>query len=146
VARGAPPTSQAAMILAYTATHREWMAADAVRRRLRREIGALFERFDVILAPITPVAAFPHDHRAFGKRRLKLSTGELVPYVSMLNWIGLATALHLPATAIPAGPAASGLPVGVQLIGPLNGDAKCLALAQAIEEAVRGFTPPSSQG
>jgi len=37
-----------------------------------------------------------------------------------------------------------GLPVGVQLIGPLNGDAKCLALAQAIEEAVRGFTPPAA--
>jgi amidase len=143
MARGAAPTSQAAMILAYTATHREWMAADAVRRRLRREIGAVFERFDVILAPITPVTAFPHDHRAFGKRRLKLSTGEQVPYVSMMNWIGLATALHLPATAIPAGPASSGLPVGVQLIGPQNGDAKCLALAQAIEEAIRGFTPPS---
>ena len=45
-------------------------------------------------------------------------------------------------TAIPAGPAASGLPVGVQLIGPLNGDAKTLALAQAIEENVRGFSPP----
>jgi amidase len=130
------------MILAYTATHREWMAADAVRNRLRREIGGLFERFDVILAPITPVTAFPHDHRPFARRRLKLSTGALVPYVSMLNWISVATALHLPATAIPAGPAASGLPVGVQLIGPMNGDAKCLALAQAIEENVRGFTAP----
>ncbi len=60
----------------------------------------------------------------------------------MLNWISLATALHLPATAIPAGPASSGLPVGVQLIGPLNGDAKIVALAQAIEEGIRGFTPP----
>jgi amidase len=118
------------------------MAADAVRRRLRKEVAGVFERFDAILAPITPVVAFPHDHRPFGKRRLTLSTGEQVPYVSMLNWIALATALHLPATAIPAGPAASGLPVGVQLIGPLNGDAKTLALAQAIEENVRGFSPP----
>jgi amidase len=140
--RGAAPTSQAAMTLAYTASHREWMAADAVRRRLRKEVAGVFERFDAILAPITPVVAFPHDHRPFGKRRLTLSTGEQVPYVSMLNWIALATALHLPATAIPAGPAASGLPVGVQLIGPLNGDAKTLALAQAIEENVRGFSPP----
>ena len=140
--RGAAPTSQAAMTLAYTATHREWMAADAVRCRLRREVGGLFERFDVILAPITPVTAFPHDHHPFGRRRLRLSDGQLIPYVSMLNWIALATALHLPATAVPAGPAASGLPVGAQLIGPLNGDAKTLALAQAIEENVRGFTPP----
>jgi amidase len=65
-----------------------------------------------------------------------------MPYASMLNWISLATALHLPATAIPAGPSTSGLPVGVQLIGPLNGDARMLALAKAIEENVRGFTAP----
>jgi amidase len=143
MSRGAAPTSQWGMILAYTATHREWMAADAVRCRLRREIAGVFERFDAILAPITPVAAFPHEHRPFAKRRLTLSDGQAVPYVSMLNWIALATALHLPATAIPAGPAASGLPVGVQLIGPLNGDARTLALAQAIEENVRGFSPPS---
>jgi amidase len=142
MSRGAGPTSTAAMTLAYTATHREWMAADAVRARLRREIAPLFERFDAILAPITPVCAFQHDHRPFARRRLMTSERQAIPYTAMLNWIALATALHLPATAIPAGPAASGLPVGVQLIGPLNGDARTLALAQAIEENVRGFTPP----
>ena len=115
--------------------------ADAVRARLRHEIGEVFGRFDAILAPIAAVTAFPHDHRPFNRRRL-LSTDGALPYPSMLNWISLATALHLPATAIPAGPAACGLPVGVQLIGPLNGDSKTLALAQAIEENVRGFTAP----
>jgi amidase len=140
--RGAGPTSSAAMTLAYTATHREWMAADAVRARLRHEIGEVFGRFDVILAPIAPVAAFPHDHRPFARRRLIASDGRETPYPSMLNWISLATALHLPATAIPAGPAASGLPVGAQLIGALNADARTLAIAQAIEERVRGFTAP----
>jgi amidase len=140
--RGAAPTSTAAMTLAYTATHREWMAADAVRRRLRREIASVFESYDAILAPITPVTAFPHDHRPFGRRRLTMSDGQAIPYASMLNWISLATALHLPATAIPVGPAASGRPVGAQLIGPLHGDSKTIALAQAIEENVRGFVAP----
>ena len=140
--RGAGPTSNAAMTLAYTATHREWMAADAVRARLRHEIAELFTRFDAILAPITPVTAFAHDHRPFGRRRLTLSDGAAIPYVSMLNWISLATALRLPATAIPIGPAADGLPVGVQLIGALNNDARTLALAQAIEENLRGFEAP----
>lgn len=141
MARGAVPTSSAAMTLAYTATHREWLAADAVRARLRHEIGAVFGRFDAILAPITPVTAFAHDQRAFARRRLLTSDGQILPYSSMLNWISLATALHLPATAIPVGKAANGLPVGAQLIGPLNGDAKTLALAQAIEDDILGFTP-----
>ena len=142
VARGAAPTSMAAMTLAYTATHREWLAADAVRARLRHEIGEVFTRFDAILAPITPVTAFPHDRRPFTRRRLTTSDGQVFPYAAMLNWIGLATALHLPATAIPLGASASGLPVGAQLIGPLNGDAKTLALAQAIEDDIRGFAAP----
>ncbi|HZZ31494.1 MAG TPA: amidase family protein [Phenylobacterium sp.] len=142
IARGAGPTSMAAMTLAYTATHREWLAADAVRNRLRNEIGEVFGRFDAILAPITPVTAFPHDHRPFARRSLAISDGGSIPYAAMLNWISLATALHLPATAIPVGKAASGLPVGAQLIGPLNGDGKTLALAQAIDENIRGFTPP----
>ena len=142
LARGAAPTSTAAMTMAYTATHREWLAADAVRARLRHEIGAVFDRFDAILSPITPVTAFPHDHQPFIRRQLTLSNGPAIAYPAMLNWISLATALHLPATAIPAGLAASGLPVGVQLIGPLNDDASTLALAQAIEDEVGGFVAP----
>ena len=142
MARGAGPTSNAAMTLAYTATHREWLAADAARARLRHEIADHFTRFDAILAPSTPVTAFPHDHRPFGRRSLTLSSGEVAPNASMLNWISLATALRLPATAIPIGAAADGLPVGVQLIGALNNDARTLALAQAIEENLRGFTAP----
>lgn len=140
--RGAGPTSMAAMTLAYTATHREWLAADAVRNRLRHEITAVFDRYDAILAPIAPVTAFPHDHRPFARRTLTLSDGRQIPYASMLNWISLATALRLPATAIPIGPAADGLPVGAQLIGPANGDSKTLALAQAIDDNIRGFSAP----
>ena len=140
--RGADPLSPSAMALAYTATHREWMEADAVRCRLRHEIGEVFDRFDAILAPITPVPAFPHDHKAFQSRKLTLSTGDTIPYNSMLNWIALATALGLPATAVPAGQTPSGLPVGAQLIGPVGGDARTLALAQAIDEDIGGFVAP----
>jgi amidase len=141
--RDPDPFSPSAMALAYTATHREWMAADAVRCRLRHEIAALFERFDAVLAPITPVPAFPHDHRPFQQRSLKLSTGAAIPY-SMLGWIALATALGLPATAVPAGRTPAGLPVGAQLIGPPGADARTLALAQAIDENIRGFVAPGT--
>jgi amidase len=142
LARGAGPLSSAAMAMAYTARHTEWMAADAVRARLRHEIAGQFDRWHAILAPIAPVPAFPHDPRPFQKRSLKTSDGKVIPYISMVTWIATATALHLPATAAPAGRTAAGLPVGAQLIGPHGGDTRTLAIAQAMDENVRGFVAP----
>lgn len=142
MARGADLQSRAALTLAYTATHREWMAADAVRNRLRREAGAVLDGFDAILAPTAPVAAFSHNHRDFAGRKLTDSAGRVFTYNAMLNWIGLATALHFPATTIPAGLTPAGLPVGAQLIGPFGADSRLLAIAQAIDENVRGFVAP----
>lgn len=142
LARGAGPLSWAHSNLAYTARHRDWLAADAVRARLRHSTAPLFDRYTAILAPITPVPAFPHDARAFARRRLKTSDGRALAYNSILAWIATATALHLPATAVPAGRTPGGLPVGAQLIGPRGGDARTLSLAQAIDEMIGGFVPP----
>jgi amidase len=139
---GAGARAWAGQVLSYTATHAEWLAANEVRARAGLHLRGVFERHDVLIAPIAPVTAFPHDHAPFGKRRLRLSGGSLIPYGAMLNWISLATACGLPATAFPAGPAASGRPVGVQIVGPRGGDAKTLDVAQAIEDALGGFIPP----
>ena len=134
--------ASAELIRAYAATHAEWIAADEARARLRHTAEEAFERFDVILAPVAPVVAFPHDHRPFASRRLRASDGTAIPYPAMLDWIGLASACHLPVTTIPAGLAASGLPVGAQLIGPLGADSRTLSIAQAIDEALGGFVAP----
>lgn len=144
-ASGAGPFSGAAATLGYTASHREWLAADAVRARLRHEIAGVFRKFDAILAPAAPVAAFVHDHRPMAARRLRTSDGRQAPYTAMLGWIALATACHLPATAIPAGATPGGLPVGAQLIGPYGGDSKILGVAQALEEALGGFAAPPEE-
>jgi amidase len=141
-ARDADPLSLAHLALGYTARHREWLAADAVRGQLRHEMSELFNRFDVILTPAAPVAAFPHDRRPFISRKLQSSDGQSFAYLSMLSWIALASACLLPATTVPAGQTADGLPVGVQLIGPHGGDGRTLAVAQAIDEDVHGFAVP----
>jgi amidase len=139
---GAGPDSWAALALDYTASHLEWLAADETRARIGAQIRGVFNKFDVILAPINPVAAFPHDHRPFQRRILTLSDGAKLPYLAMLRWIALATACGLPATAIPAGQTATGLPVGAQLIGPRGADARTIAIAEAIEERLGGFIAP----
>ena len=142
LAMGAGRESWAGLTRAYTASHAEWLAADEVRARLRRTTEEAFGAFDAILAPVAPTVAFPHDHKPFASRRLKMSDGTSTPYPGMLNWIALATACHLPVTTIPAGLAASGLPVGAQIIGPHGADSRTLSIAQAIDEALGGFIAP----
>jgi amidase len=132
----------AAQVMASTATHGEWLGANEARARIGERMKAVFEQVDVIIAPATPLCAFPHDHSPFNKRTLTLSDGTRIPYRSMLNWIALATTCGLPATAIPIGPLANGLPFGVQVIGPRGGDSRTLAVAEAIEQAFGGFTAP----
>jgi amidase len=139
---GAGPDSSAAMLLDYTASHLDWLAADEARARAAAQARSSFARFDVILAPVGPVAAFPHDHRPFQRRALTLSDGTKAPYLALLRWIALATACGLPATAVPAGRTAGGLPVGAQLIGPRGADSRTLAVAEAIEDALGGFVRP----
>ena len=92
--------------------------------------------------PISPVVAFPHDHsEPFLARRLDVD-GQSVSYMTMLCWIALATALHAPALALQAGQTAEGLPVGVQLVGPENGEDRLFDLAAAAEEILGGFRAP----
>jgi len=125
-----------------TISHAEWLAANEVRARMGRTMRSLFERFEVIIAPATPVAPFPHDHRPLTRRKLVCSDGRKIPYDVMLRWPALATVCGLPATAIPVGLTGEGLPVGVQVIGPRGGDSKTLAVAEAIEARLGGFRAP----
>jgi amidase len=96
----------------------------------------------VIVAPVGPGPAFPHDHRPLLRRTLKLSDGRAIPYLASLNWIALATACGLPVTTIPAGQTPQRLPVGAQLIGPRGADSRTLAIAEAIETRLGGFVAP----
>jgi len=60
----------------------------------------------------------------------------------MLGWIALATALHLPSLAVPAGQTPARLPIGVQIVGPLNGEDRLFDFGLAIEEQLGGFSRP----
>jgi amidase len=60
----------------------------------------------------------------------------------MPGWIALATALHLPSIAVQAGRTASNMPVGVQIVGPWNGEARLFDYARAVEDGLGGFSPP----
>jgi amidase len=46
----------------------------------------------------------------------------------------------------PAGIAADGLPVGVQIVGPYLHDRTVIAFAQTLAGLIGGFTPPPAYG
>jgi amidase len=135
-------TSPAATVLrAQAASFRDWTAANEMRHQLRWRWHEFFANYDVVLAPIMPTAAFPHDHRPFGERTITID-GRDYPYFQQVFWAGLSGVAYLPSTVIPTGLNGDGLPIGVQIIGPEYGDLITIAVAQQLEQAGLRFVPP----
>ena len=107
--------------------------APAVERALRDEtrhaarINELFRDHDVLLTPTAgrpPVAAAAWE--GMSGLRTVLELANAYPFTAMWNMTGQ------PALSIPA-PPVGGLPVGAQLIGPPDGEARLLALGAQLE-------------
>ncbi|MET9490363.1 amidase [Nocardia sp. NPDC006630] len=121
---------------------RDWLEANNRRELHRHGWRQLFAEFDAVVCPITPTPAFPHDHNPNPLERRIDIDGVEYPYFDQLVWAGVATMPGLPATAIPAGRSPEGLPVGVQLIGPMFEDRTPLRLAELLEQRIGGFQAP----
>jgi amidase len=122
-------------------SHRDWIAADNTRAMLRQRWRELFTEFDVVICPITPTPAFPHDHSDIDTRRITVD-GVEYHYFDQLAMAGDATLPGLPATALPIGASEEGLPIGVQAIGPMWEDRTTIRFAELAEREFGGFTPP----
>ncbi|TFY97446.1 amidase [Ramlibacter rhizophilus] len=124
------------------ATHRDWLQAHARRHAMQRAWEQFFSRWDVLLCPAAATPAFAHDHSQPRHERLVTVNGRERPSIDQVFWAGLAGLAYLPATVAPAGRSRAGLPIGVQIIGPVYGDLSCIALAQLLEAGWRGFEAP----
>ncbi|MEU7524243.1 amidase [Saccharothrix sp. NPDC042600] len=132
----------AARLRAMVFSHRDWLETNTRRELHRHAWRRLFTEFDAVVCPITPTPAFPHDHSPDLFERHIAIDGVEYPYFDQLVWAGVATMPGLPATAIPTGLSPEGLPVGVQLIGPMYEDRTPLRLAELLEQEIGGFQPP----
>jgi len=105
--------------------------AERLRGQLYHRISAFFERYDLLVCPAAPVPPFP----------VEINYPEVIDGVrseTYIDWIGITFAITLtscPVVAIPAGFTASGLPVGVQLVGRPRGEAALLGAAALFEQA-----------
>jgi aspartyl-tRNA(Asn)/glutamyl-tRNA(Gln) amidotransferase subunit A len=98
--------------------------AQSVRTLVRREFAAAFERVDLIVAPTTPNVAFKHGEK---EDPLSMYLNDVFTIPGNLSGI--------PGVSVPCGFNASGLPVGLQLLGRPLDEARVLRAAYAYEQA-----------
>ena len=145
ITRGLAPDDQryyAWTMRANTASHRDWLAANETRHKMRWRWAEFFREWDLLLCPVASSAAFPHDHAGERHERMITVNGKRVPCVDQLFWAGYGGMAYLPATVAPAGFTPAGLPVGVQIIGPQYGDRTCIEFARLLEREFQAFVPP----
>ena len=132
----------AQMVRANTMAHRDWLALNEQRHRMRLAWAAFFREYDLLLCPAAASAAFPHDHVGERHERTIVVNGKRVPTTDQLFWAGYPCVSYLPSTVAPIGLTKSGLPVGVQIVGPQYGDRTCIEFARFLEREYYGFIPP----
>jgi amidase len=111
------------------------MLPDALYERALRgreidaaRVNAIFDSFDVLVTPVMGGTAIPV-RRWEGKGALRTVIGmsRFYPYCVPWNHLGN------PAMSVPMGIAADGLPLAVQIIGPMGSEATLLSLAGQLE-------------
>jgi amidase len=145
IARGLAPDDEsyyARATRAAISSHRDWLAANEARYRMRLAWAEFFTKYDLLLCPAAGSAAFPHDQKGERHERTLVVNGKRVPVTDHLFWAGYTGASFLPSSAAPCGFTPGRLPVGVQIVGPQYGDLACLAFARLLEREFQPFVPP----
>ncbi|ACL55262.1 amidase [Methylobacterium nodulans] len=107
----------------------DFLAALNARAAVYTAMARFHARYDLLLTPSTAVAAFAAGHLtppdgSYGEDWLAWT-----PFSYPFNLTGQ------PAASVPCGLTRAGLPVGLQIVGPMGEDARVLAAARAFEAA-----------
>jgi len=135
-------SSHAIMFRTVDMPHRVWLGLNEQRMRWRRAWTRFFTHHDVLLCPAFATAALPHRQDGQPWERRITIAGRDVAYNDLLFWPGIIGGYHLPGTVAPVGKTKDGLPLCVQIAGPLYGDRTTIAAAALIEQVFGGFEPP----
>lgn len=100
-----------------------YLKAQKARTKIIEEYNKAFEKVDFILTPVSPNPAFKLGEKVNDPVSMYLEDVMSVP----INLAGV------PSLAIPAGKTESGLPLGLQLVGPRRSDKNLLKFAKVLE-------------
>jgi amidase len=118
----------------------EWVIAE--QKEIQAMWAAFFEKYDILLAPVSLTVAFPHDHKGTLMTRSLEVNGKEKPMLNNMTWTRIAVVSGLPATVAPVGFSNSGLPVGIQIIGARLEDRTTIAFAKGLSKLIGGFIAP----
>ena len=104
----------------------DYVRADLARTALGTQMAAFHQRYDLLLTPMMPVPALPVGQ-------------DLNDPASETNWVDWSpfsypfNMTRQPAASIPCGLTGAGLPIGLQIVGPLYAEDRVLRAARAFE-------------
>jgi aspartyl-tRNA(Asn)/glutamyl-tRNA(Gln) amidotransferase subunit A len=106
----------------------DYLTATATRMAMGTTMGAFHERYDLLLTPTVPITPFV--------------AGEEVPIgwqsPRWTSWTPFTYPFNMtqqPAASVPCGWSSTGLPIGLQVVGPRHADDRVLAACAAYERA-----------
>src|SRR5581483_5824580 len=116
----------------------DYVAADLARTALGRTMAEFHQRYDLLLTPMMPVPALPVGQDLNDPARER----------EWIDWSPFSYPFNMtrqPAASIPCGLTSAGLPIGLQIIGPLYAEDRVLRAARAFETTQPVRRPPLEQ-
>jgi amidase len=104
--------------------------AERARAALFQKFRELFERYDLLLMPASPVKQFPVEQNF----PTEVNGKKLENYTDWIAGSFLITLMSLPGGSVPAGKTSDGLPIGMQIVGARFEEPKILSLAKLIQQ------------
>jgi aspartyl-tRNA(Asn)/glutamyl-tRNA(Gln) amidotransferase subunit A len=105
----------------YDAFYKKALEARAL---IKAEFDRLFEKYDIILAPVAPTVAYKIGENITDP--MKMYMGDI--YTVPVNLAGL------PAVSLPCGVAGNGMPVGLQLLGKAYSEERLINAAKCFQK------------
>jgi len=113
----------------------DYLGADLVRTELGQQMAAFHQDYDLLLTPMMPVPALP----------VAQDLNDPTTERHWIDWSPFSYPFNMtrqPAASIPCGLTTAGLPIGLQIVGPLYADDRVLRAARAFEATHSIRRPP----
>ncbi|HEY1795791.1 MAG TPA: amidase [Stellaceae bacterium] len=113
----------------------DYVAADLARTALGRTMAEFHQRYDLLLTPMMPVPALP----------VGQDLNDPAQEEHWIDWSPFSYPFNMtrqPAATVPCGLTSGGLPIGLQIVGPLYAEPRVLRAARAFEATQPIRRPP----